>query len=428
VRSQKLRLVVSILALGLVGLLVVPSGAAVGSVTGNRLEIGGVGTYRVDGVRDRFQRTDIARTGADIVFVRESYVIIRANSRNLASIRALGYRPVSTPSPADFPPADAGYHNYAEMIADIQATAAANKDIVSVFSIGRSFEGRDIWAVKMSDNVYQDENEPEVVFDGLHHAREHLTVEETLSIMHMLVDNYDHKYRILNIVDELEIYILFGINPDGGEYDILNGQYHFWRKNRQPTPRPPNVGTDLNRNYNYKWDCCGGSSDFEGDETYHGPFPHSAPEVAAYAAFVNSRVIGGKQQIKASISFHTYGQLVLWPYGYTFQDVPPDMNPTDHQVFVTMGTAMANLTCSQQDGCYTPEQASDLYITDGTNLDWMYGAHRIFAFTIEMYPECCDFYPDDEAIAAQTERLEPVIMYLLDHADCPYEVIGQPCG
>jgi carboxypeptidase T len=217
------------------------------------------------------------------------------------------------------------------------------------------------------------------------------------------------------------------VNPDGGEYDIKDDFYHSWRKNRQPTPRPPYIGTDLNRNYDYKWDCCGGSSDFEGNETYHGPFPESAPEVAAYAAFVDSRVIGGEQQISAAISFHTYGELVLWPYGYTFQDVPPDMDPIDHEVFVTMGTAMADLTCNQQDGCFTPMQSSDLYITDGSNLDWMYGAHRIFAFTFELFPDCCGFYPPAEVIEAQTKRLEGAVMYLLDHADCPYEVIGEPC-
>lgn len=74
------------------------------------------------------------------------------------------------------------------------------------------------------------------------------------------------------------------------------------------------------------------------------------------------------------------------------------------------------------------EQSSDLYITDGSNRDWMYGAHRIFAFTLEMYPKCCDFYVPDEVIATQTARVAPALMYLLDHADCPDEVIGDPCA
>jgi murein tripeptide amidase MpaA len=352
---------------------------------------------------------------------------VRASGRNLAAIRSLGYAPFSVPLPDDFPGEDALYHNYDEMVADISAVVAAHPNIVSKFSIGKSYEGRDIWAAKVSDNVATDENEPESLFDGLHHAREHLTVEETLSILHLLADNYGRVPKITSLVNSREVYIVFSVNPDGGEYDILNDVYHYWRKNRQPTPRPPYIGTDPNRNYEYKWGCCGGSSGFEGDETYRGPSPESAPEIAAYAAFVDSRVIGGKQQITTSISFHTYGQLIMWPYGYTYDNIPPDMDPTDYQVFTTMGQAMASTTCRNND-CYTPQQSSDLYITDGSNLDWMYGAHKIFAFTIEMYPSCCDFYVPDEVIGQQTKRLRNAIIYMLDHADCPYEVIGGTCG
>jgi carboxypeptidase T len=421
------RLLVAILALGLAGLLGVPNAATARPAAGSGLRVQTIGTYRIDGVTDKFQRTAIARTGADIAFVQDSYVIVRASERNLAAIRSLGYAPFAVPLPDNFPGEDARYHNYDEMVADVSAVAAAHPDIVSMFSIGKSYEGRDIWAAKVSDNVATDESEAEVLFDGMHHAREHLTVEETLSILHLLADNYGHVPKVTNLVNSREVYIIFDLNPDGGEYDILDDFYHYWRKNRQPTPRPPYIGTDLNRNYDYKWGCCGGSSGFEGDETYRGPSPESSPEVAAYAAFVESRVIGGTQQITTSISFHTYGQLVMWPYGYTFENIPPDMDPTDYQVFTTMGGAMADATCRGGD-CYTPQQSSDLYITDGSNLDWMYGAQRIFAFTIEMYPSCCDFYVPDEVIGQQTKRLRNAIIYMLNHADCPYEVIGGTCA
>src|SRR6185437_2254367 len=82
---------------------------------------------------------------------------------------------------AGFPPRDSLYHDYAEMVADIQAVEVAHPDIVHVFSIGKSYQGRDIWAAKISDNVATDENEPEVLFDGLHHAREHLSAEQAIA-------------------------------------------------------------------------------------------------------------------------------------------------------------------------------------------------------------------------------------------------------
>ena len=104
------------------------------------------------------------------------------------------------------------------------------------------------------------------------------------------------------------------------------------------------------------------------------------------------------------------------------------MTQDDHDVFVAMGQAMAATNG------YTPQQASDLYISDGGIRDWMYGAHRIFSFTFEMYPVTSGqggFYPPDEVIPAQTARNRAAILYLIEKADCPYAVIGkqaQYCG
>jgi len=99
-----------------------------------------------------------------------------------------------------------------------------------------------------------------VLFLGLHHAREHLTVEMTLYILKLLTDNYGTDTQITNLVNSREIYIVFNVNPDGGEYDIATGSYRSWRKNRQPNSGSSYIGTDLNRNYGYKLGCCGGSS------------------------------------------------------------------------------------------------------------------------------------------------------------------------
>jgi hypothetical protein len=182
------------------------------------------------------------------------------------------------------------------------------------------------------------------------------------------------------------------------------------------------VGTDLNRNYGYRWGCCGGSSGTKSSETYRGAAAFSAPETARVRDFINSRVIGGQQQISSSISFHTYSELVLWPYGYTYTDVPSDMSQDDRNVFATLGTTMADTNG------YTPQQSSDLYITDGDFTDWAYGTHKMFAFTFEMYPNSAGgggFYPPDEVIVEQTSRNREAVLYLAEQADCPYRVIGK---
>ena len=106
---------------------------------------------------------------------------------------------------ADFPSYDSRYHNYAEMSADVAAVAAARPSIVRRFSIARSYQGRELWAAKVSDNVGVDESEPEVLFNALHHAREHLTAEMTLYILHLLADNYGRDSRITNLVNTREI-------------------------------------------------------------------------------------------------------------------------------------------------------------------------------------------------------------------------------
>jgi murein tripeptide amidase MpaA len=333
-----------------------------------------------------------------------------------------GTAPAARAAEPDFPAYDSGYHNWTEMVAEIMQAAKDYPDIVQVFSIGKSYQGRDIWMAKISDNVATDEDEPEVLIDALHHAREHLTTEQALAILGWLTKDYGTDPTVTRLVDTREIFIVFALNPDGMRYDLTGNPFRAWRKNLQKTATGTAIYTDLNRNYGYKWACCGGSSSNRGATTYHGPAAWSAPETRALRDFVNSRVIHGIQQIRAHITLHTNGELILWPYGYTKTNIPRDMTVQDHQAFVALGKAMA-----ARNG-YTAEQSSDLYITDGDQIDWLYFQHRIFSFTFELYPTETptvwgDHYPDDSKIPAQTARNRSAILYLIDHAACPYSAV-----
>ncbi|MFI5292051.1 MAG: M14 family metallopeptidase, partial [Candidatus Limnocylindrales bacterium] len=337
----------------------------------------------------------------------------------------LGAASAPAPAPAaaaDFPSYDQGYHTYNEMAADVHAVEDAHPDIVDVFSIGKTYAGREIWTAKISDNVGDDEAEPEVLFDGLHHAREHITLEQTLDLLHYLAEGYGDVANVTEQVDSREIFIIFALNPDGAQFDLTGDPYRAWRKNRQPTPNSSKVGTDLNRNYDYRWGCCGGSSGSPGSLTYRGWKPFSAPETRALRNFVESRVIDDRQQIRAHITFHSNGQLILWPYGYTKADIPSDMAAADHAAFVAMGKKMASLNG------YTAKQSSGLYITDGDQIDWLYGRHRIFSYTFELYPtehyRISDFYPPDEVLGRETAQNRSAILYLIEQADCPWRAAG----
>lgn len=375
------------------------------------------GRYVVYGPDTKEERTGVAQTGAAIDEVRADRVVITADPQSVAAIRNLGYRVSPLVEPQDFPPADSNYHNYAETVAELNKIATDHPAIAKRFSVGTSYGGRDIPGIKISDNVGADEAEPEVLFTANQHAREHLTPEMALYIANLLTDNYTTDSQIKTMVDTREVWIVPTVNPDGAEYDIATGSYRSWRKNRQPNSGSSYVGTDPNRNWAYKWGCCGGSSGSTSSATYRGAAAESAPEVKALANWVRGRVVGGKQQITVNIDFHTYGELVLWPMGYTYSDTGPDMSADAHNTFATIGQQMAN------SNNYTPEQSSDLYITDGTIDDWLWGNQGIFSYTFEMYGNT--FYPPDEIIPRETSRNRTAVLTLMGYADCPYRAIGK---
>ncbi|MET8506055.1 M14 family metallopeptidase [Streptomyces sp. NPDC004787] len=409
----------------------VPTAATPGARGGEEV----IRQYEIAGPATAAERSALTATGVSVDEVDARSVVVSADARQVAHLKSLGYRPVALPAPPDrgasatsalgpldFPSADAKYHNHAEMNAEIDQRLAAHPSIMSKRVIGKSYQGRDIIAIKISDNVATDENEPEVLFTHHQHAREHLTVEMALYLLRELGAGYGTDSRITNMVNNREIWIVPDLNPDGGEYDIAGGSYRSWRKNRQPNSGSTYVGTDLNRNWDYKWGCCGGSSGSKSSETYRGAAPESAPEVKVVADFVRSRVVGGKQQIKAGIDFHTYSELVLWPFGWTNADTTTGMTQDDRDAFAKVGQSMA------ASNGYTPEQSSDLYITDGSIDDYLWGAQKIFAYTFEMYPTSSwdgGFYPPDEVIERETSRNRDAVLQLLENADCMYRSIGK---
>ena len=394
----------------------------------------GVATFAVRDTTPE-SRTAISKTGVDIFGVRGGYLTFAATPEQAGQLRAAGFalEPRSTVKeskatldtqrgevqPFDFPSEDAGYHNFAEQTAELKKVAADHPNLAALSSLGKSKQGRNLWLLKISDNVKTDEAEPEVLFTCQQHAREHLTPEMCLRIINRYTDGYGQDQAIADMVNNREIWIVTSVNPDGSEYDIARGDYAGWRKNRQAPS-----GTDINRNWGYEWGCCNGSSDWTGDQTYRGPSAFSTPEAKRVRDFVNSRVVDGKQQIVTHIDWHTFSELVLWPYGFTHDDTAPGLDQTQARVFQELGTQMAGTNG------YTPQQSSDLYITDGTIDDWMWGVHKIWSYTFEMYPSdggLEGFYPPDEVIERETSRNDAAVSLLLSYSDCPPRIIGGTC-
>ena len=362
------------------------------------------------------ERTVIANTGLAIEGEREGYVFGTGTAEELQLLQKSGrvesFFPLTEEMILDFPDKDSSFHNYEEMVAAIKTMAVNNSDVAEVIEIGQSVQGRPIVGLRISTNLPTANQKPGIFFVGGHHAREHLSVETPLRLTQNLLRDYRAGVpRIVGLVESREITVVPGLNPDGLEYDIEGGSYKSWRKNRRLNTNKT-YGVDLNRNYGFKWGTGGSSKDPRSD-TYMGPAPFSEPETSAVRYYLENN-----RQITTVLSFHTFSELILYPWGHKNESVD---NLRDRQVYEVMSRTMARWNN------YTPQRSSDLYIASGDMTDWTYGALGIFSFTFELDPKNQwgggGFYPGQGVIPEVVRKNTEPFLYLIEHADNPYRVI-----
>jgi carboxypeptidase T len=270
---------------------------------------------------------------------------------------------------------DKGYQTTASLPATMRALAAKNPAICKVEDYGDSWEkvsgkgGSDLLMFHISGGANKNQK-PGIVFFGNHHARELVTVEIPLRLATLLVEGYGKDPAITELVDTRDIYIAPMVNPDG-HVQAEKGQ--SWRKNTHhdhggevAIEDRGYYGTDLNRNYGYKWGGSGASANAT-DETYRGKSAFSEPETQAVRDFMLSH-----KNIKMLMSYHSFSNLILWPYGWTNSPTP------DAAKLSTIGKKLA------APGNYKPQQAADLYVCSGTTDDWTYGQLGMLGFTAEI--------------------------------------------
>ncbi len=302
-----------------------------------------------------------------------------------------------TPEPG---PPDAGlYHNYAELTQELARLQAQFPELAKVVSLGKTVESRDIWAIKISDNVTANEDESEILFVGGHHAREWIAVDVPLLLARNLLENYASDARTKNYIDNGEIWIIPLLNPDGHQYSVTTNR--LWRKNRRNNG-DGTFGVDLNRNYGYQWGGPG-SSGSTFSETYRGTAPFSELETQLIRDFAI------EHQVAAMISYHNYSQLVLFPWGFTNAPAP------DQTLLSQLATTMADSIFAVHRVRYTPEQSSDLYLASGDATDWLYGETRVPAFTIELRPRSSSpgFILPDRDIQPTFQENLPAALFLI---------------
>jgi hypothetical protein len=285
-----------------------------------------------------------------------------------------------------------GHATYDEINAVLDEMVSLFPNLITAKeSLGQSLEGRDIWMAKISDNPGSNETEPEVLYTALHHAREPVGAMQMLFYMWYLLENYDNDPFIQTIVDNTEMYFIPVVNPDGYVYNETTNPNGggMWRKNMRDTGDPYCPGVDLNRNYSYMWGLNNsGSSGDPCDETYRGEAAFSEPETAAIRDFCESH------EIVNALNYHTYGNLLLHPWGYTADPCPDDAIFNAHATLMTQDNHFT----------YGPGYTT-IYETNGGSDDWMYGEQtskgKIFSYT----PECGG---DNDGFWCPIDRIIPI--------------------
>lgn len=307
------------------------------------------------------------------------------------------------------------YYSYQEMTDLFMDLTQNHSDIMSMTSLGRTYRNREIWLIKLSDNVDEEEAEPGVLLMGAHHGDERPSFEVVIFFIKFMVNksgmaNYDDdgdgvinedqfdgidndddglvdedpsEDRVREILENTQIYLIPMVNPDGVEYG--------WRKNRAPNYGPDgqsstvtSYGVDLNRNYGYRWYI----PYFFPEEyhlewllddeswTYRGEAPFCEAESQAVKGFVETH------EVSISLSYHDYGEWMIFPWMHTSRRTPHE------DLFRSIGYGMAAINTYEL-RIYGQYGEREYLIprfcgTPGSSENWLYGEHNILAYTIEL--------------------------------------------
>jgi carboxypeptidase T len=316
--------------------------------------------------------------GLDVWEVKPDYVILRTADAQAERLRLMGYTVEQLQLTDTYlstfatTAAIAGYHSAASLEQDMRQLANSQPDIVELREIGRSVENRPIWALRIGERRGSNRK---VCFLGCHHAREWVAVEVPYRLAEYLVQHASQN-PVRQWLSQGEIWVAPMVNPDGHEY--TRTQNRLWRKNRRRNP-DGSIGVDPNRNYGYMWGTLNvnTSSHVPSDETYVGPHAFSEPETRAIRDLI------ARELFRGIITYHSYSQLILYPWGYTSRSIT---NPVDRDNMLTLAERMQKLVRDVHSTTYTPQQSSQLYPTAGDTTDWTYGVYQIPSLTIELRP------------------------------------------
>ncbi|KAM0233533.1 hypothetical protein ACHAP5_010409 [Fusarium lateritium] len=268
------------------------------------------------------------------------------------------------------------YHSYADhlqFLTDLQTSFPTKSEI---FTLGNSFQGRPLTGIHIWGSGGKG-SKPAIVFHGTVHAREWIATMTAEYMAYQLLTKYSTDTAVKAIVDKFDFYITPVVNPDGFVYTQTTNR--LWRKNRQTVSGNSCVGRDINRNWPYKWELTGGASTDPCDETFKGRAAGDSPENKAIKGQVDTLAAG--KGITFYVDFHSYGQYILWPYGYDCSVVSPE-----EAALSALATRLNNGIKANSGNSYTTgNSCRALYATTGDSLDYVQGVAKAkYSYTIEL--------------------------------------------
>lgn len=287
------------------------------------------------------------------------------------------------------------YHRYGEIMDYLEQLVADYPTLASMFDVGTTVQGRTIRGIRIAGPNVTEFN-PAVIYFGTVHAREWIATTINSYVATELLANYGTDPQITELVDRVEWLLIPVANPDGFEYTLTTER--FWRKNRRNLG-DGEFGVDINRNWGWAWGGIG-SSGTTTSEIYRGPYPFSEPETSAlrdlFLIHPNTR---------AQLDIHSYGQLILWPWGHT-----PIVSP-DEASYQAIGAAMQQEILDVHNRFYNRGPIyTGIYPVSGDSLDWTYGERRIWSLSFELRGG--GFVLPPEEIIPNNEEIFPAILHL----------------
>ncbi len=293
------------------------------------------------------------------------------------------------------------YYTYNEAVAEMDKLHNLYPSIVGEkFSIGTTYEGRTIWAFEVTYFDGSEDTRPSVLYEAAIHAREPGGVSTLFGFVWHLVRNYGNDPEVTELLNSRRLYFIPIVNPDGYVYNESSDGY--WRKNKRDNDNDgifeeSDDGVDLNRNFSYEWGYDdNGSSPDPTTNTYRGPYPFSEPETQAVKFLTDSI------QPKVAIDYHTYSNLLMFPWGYA--NVPT----SDDALLRTFAQKL-----TETNGYAIGRPGELLYNANGVTIDWWYSdsTHpKILAYTAEVGEAF--WQPDTAVILEQINENIPMNMLL----------------